>query len=371
MINLEILELHAEWPGAQYEPTPFDGNLPILSRLRFAKLFGYIPQDFARYVILGSALTLERLELGLLDRPVSQYWRKNQGANCPLPSERVDRGMSVDHRFSQSVGADGEVEDSGDFDRDNEDDGDHSSNADSNGNSDRNSSADYGSLNGEDSETLDYLAPRPLGVLIPNASSSASGSGRQLFVTFPKLKHLYLCKPVEGEVGNSIYQVLYSSRARMACACDWSLLLCGAKEMLETLVLEHRTCVVAPEEIFVPSAHMIKHYSDGWDESYFVDMIVPILFSERGGFERLRRISLYGIFVGENSSMKERNELVALCQRKNIQCEGHIGTICEFQIHNGLSWWVNRGDDDEEEQDDDSELFFCEPLERSKIIWKA
>lgn len=45
MVNLEVLELHAEWPGAQYKPTPFDGNLPILSRLRFAKLFGYIPQD--------------------------------------------------------------------------------------------------------------------------------------------------------------------------------------------------------------------------------------------------------------------------------------------------------------------------------------
>lgn len=50
MVNLEILELHAEWPGAQYQPTLFDGNLPVLSRLRFAKLFGYIPQDFAWYI---------------------------------------------------------------------------------------------------------------------------------------------------------------------------------------------------------------------------------------------------------------------------------------------------------------------------------
>lgn len=71
MINIESLELHIEWPGQQYQPTPFDGTLPPLPRLRFAKLFGHLPPDFARYVVLGSALTLERLELGLLDRPVS------------------------------------------------------------------------------------------------------------------------------------------------------------------------------------------------------------------------------------------------------------------------------------------------------------
>lgn len=133
-------------------------------------------------------------------------------------------------------------------------------------------------------------------------------------------------------------------------------------------MLEHRACFVAPEGIFVPSAHIIKHLSNGWDESYFVDTTVPMLFSGRGGFERLRKTYLYGIFVGDNPSLKERNELVALCQQRNIQCEGHIGTACEFQIHNGLSRWVGQGDD---EDDQDEDELFCEPLERSEIIWKA
>lgn len=365
MVNLEVLELHAEWPGPKYKPTPFDGNLPILSRLRFAKLFGYIPRDFARYVILGSAPTLERLELGLLDRPISQDWREDwrdddYEGNRPLPSERVDRKMSAGHRPDQSVGADGEVEDGGDFDRVNEEDGDHSSNADSDGNSDDGSS-DYGSLNGED-----HLAPRPLAVFIRNSNSSASGSSRQMSVSFGKLKHLYLCKPVEAvEMDFFPEEVVYSSRARMACAYDWALILCGAKETLETLVLEHRTCVpfFDPD---LPSASIVKQGSNGWDESYFVNTIVPILLTEHGGFERLRRISLHGILVGYTSSLKERDGLVALCQQRNIKCEGHLGTVCEFTRYDGSSWAFNQAYG-RECTDDRPENF----LKRSEIIWRA
>lgn len=366
MVNLEVLELHAEWPGAQYKPTPFDGNLPILSRLRFAKLFGYIPQDFARYVVLGSAPTLERLELGLLDRPISQYWRQKDWRTGPLPSERVDRRVSVGLQVYQSTGEDEEVEDNGDFDKDHEDDGNHSSNADSDDNSDGDSSSEYGSLDGEDNldGTFCYLAPRPLSVSILN-TDGPPGS-----VKFPKLKHLYLCKPIEGEVDNSMYEVIYSSRARGACAYEWFWLLHGAKETLETLVLEHRTCVVAPE-FYVPSSFFIKQNSVGWDESYFLGTTVPVFFTEDDGFERLKRVALYGILVGDDSSLKERHELVTFCQQRNIQCEAHIGTICEFQPNNGLCWWVNQGDDPEGDELEYLLELFCEPLKRSEIIWSA
>lgn len=190
------------------------------------------------------------MELGLLDRPLSQYWRQKGWRTGPLPSERVDR------RVNQSTGADEEVEDNGDFDQDHEDDGDHSSNADSDGNSDGDSSSDYGSLNGEDSDNLDstfrYLAPRPL------SFSNWTTDGPPESLKFPKLKHLYLCKPAEGEVGNSMYEVIYSSRVRGACVYEWFWLLHGARETLETLVLEHRTCAVAPEEFYVPSSFLIK-----------------------------------------------------------------------------------------------------------------
>ncbi|KAF4442353.1 hypothetical protein F53441_11781 [Fusarium austroafricanum] len=64
--NLEYLELH----GNQWEDLPEIRAAP-LSKLRFAKLFGYIPRPVATYV-LRSEKTLERLELGMLDQPVSR-----------------------------------------------------------------------------------------------------------------------------------------------------------------------------------------------------------------------------------------------------------------------------------------------------------
>lgn len=93
-----------------------------------------------------------------------------------------------------------------------------------------------------------------------------------------------------------------------------------------------------------------------------------MFFIEDDGFERLRRVVLYGILVGEDSSLEDRDELVALFQQRNIQCEAHIGMVCEFEPHNGLCWWVNQGDDIEGEY---PEELFCEPLKRSEIIWRA
>lgn len=193
MVNLETLELHAEWLGQHYDPTPFDGKLPTPPRLRFAKLFGHFAQEFARYVVLGSAPTLKRLELGLLVRPVSEDWQDRPDLNAPLPSDRVDGAEASSH---------------GSFVSD-DDNGDTRNNADNEYVIDGDSSSDYGSVSGRE----DCVMPRPLGILLPRGAYSwVSGLDQSATVTFSKLKHLYLCKPIEGWADRSYdMQMKYSS----------------------------------------------------------------------------------------------------------------------------------------------------------------
>ena len=90
--NLESLELHGVSDNYDLD---VDVGLQPLKKLRFLKLFAYVPRNFARYAMVGSAATLERLELGLLDRPISTnlaYDRKNK----PLPHERINQTADDD-----------------------------------------------------------------------------------------------------------------------------------------------------------------------------------------------------------------------------------------------------------------------------------
>ncbi|KAF5577520.1 hypothetical protein FPCIR_12056 [Fusarium pseudocircinatum] len=66
--NLEYLELHGSYGTSDYGELEEIREEP-LRKLRFAKLFSYIPRSVATYV-LQSHVTLERLELGMLDQPL-------------------------------------------------------------------------------------------------------------------------------------------------------------------------------------------------------------------------------------------------------------------------------------------------------------
>ncbi|SPJ74148.1 uncharacterized protein FTOL_03878 [Fusarium torulosum] len=68
--NLESLEIHGRPDALKWNNTPRpEISAPPLSKLRFAKLIGYIPKHVATY-ILRSDTMLERLELGILDAPI-------------------------------------------------------------------------------------------------------------------------------------------------------------------------------------------------------------------------------------------------------------------------------------------------------------
>ncbi|KAF4997447.1 hypothetical protein FGRMN_3811 [Fusarium graminum] len=68
--NLESLELHGDSDTIKSNNIVSEILSPPLTRLRFAKLFAYIPRPIATY-ILRSGTILEHLELGILDEPIS------------------------------------------------------------------------------------------------------------------------------------------------------------------------------------------------------------------------------------------------------------------------------------------------------------
>ncbi|KAK7409254.1 hypothetical protein QQX98_008564 [Neonectria punicea] len=112
--NLETLELHGDWDITEETGSDIEG--PPLAKLRFAKLHAYLPRAVGTY-ILRSGAVLERLELGMLDRPISTNL-----ANNP------------DFRPEENLGEDGD--------------------------------SDYGSLSGE------AVIPRPQGDFFPSSPVS-------------------------------------------------------------------------------------------------------------------------------------------------------------------------------------------------------
>lgn len=108
MVNLEALELYSYDPYLKYDPTPLDGAPLPLPRLRFAKSWGYFPREFVRSVVVGFAPTLERLELGLLDRPDDRPDASVFNINTPsplgfLPSHQRAAGDTLDQGTSAPI----------------------------------------------------------------------------------------------------------------------------------------------------------------------------------------------------------------------------------------------------------------------------
>ncbi|KAF5009388.1 hypothetical protein FDECE_4379 [Fusarium decemcellulare] len=72
--NLETLELKILYDIEERHKDPYTADIesPPLPKLRFAKMFGYIPYRFVKWV-LGSTSTLERIEVGILDSSMLTY----------------------------------------------------------------------------------------------------------------------------------------------------------------------------------------------------------------------------------------------------------------------------------------------------------
>uniref|UniRef100_A0A0D2YBU2 Uncharacterized protein n=1 Tax=Fusarium oxysporum (strain Fo5176) TaxID=660025 RepID=A0A0D2YBU2_FUSOF len=180
--NLETLELYGDYYYSQEAEEQVSEILGSPPKLRFLKLSGYMPPEVPVWLLKAGA-TLERLELDMLDRPISTYL-SNDPHFTPLPCEKINTD-------------DGSV-----------------------------SESDYGSL------ADDMIIPRPLGNTFTDYGDYK--------LNLPKLKHLFLGQPAESCYTNDFATYSWSKRAESACYDDWLRILEASMKTLETLVLEQR-----------------------------------------------------------------------------------------------------------------------------------
>ncbi|KAF7552410.1 hypothetical protein G7Z17_g4363 [Cylindrodendrum hubeiense] len=293
--NLETLELHGDnYYSSKYEEATPEFTMPPLN-LRFAKLFGYIPRSVARWVLRGGG-TIERLELGMLDRPISTYGT-SEPEFPPLPEENLA-----------------------------ESDDDESY---------------YGSLCDE------AIVPRPQSGFLPEASEC----------DLPRVKHLYLCQPSEGNYETTAGDYSWSKRAEKACLADWRKIIQMAGQTLETLVLEQRPGAQYNESRIVTEAEFIRTDISGVGNTALVLMVEELIKDEE--LPELKKVYLYGMTVDEDSEGRPSANVPAgrfmtLLDSQAVQCEARLGQWCYFDYGPGCTNWARwDGSDDEDEEEDE------------------
>ena len=175
-VNLESLELHADHRktvGDRY----FDTSAPELSKLRFARLVGYVPVLVVEW-ILASGTSMERLE-----------------------PELLKEGMPVASCIEEILQ-------------------DHPEDTDSPLRHDRQGNTDGWSC-----------IPRPLSGFLPD----------RYHLAVPKLRYLYMCQPSHNGLDNEMDQnYFWSTHVDVAAHNDWEQILKSCSATLETLVVEQR-----------------------------------------------------------------------------------------------------------------------------------
>lgn len=288
-----MLELYADHvKSPEHEVFLAEITAPPFPRLRYAKLFGHIPRTFAAW-ILRSGATLQRLELGMVDRLLSGNDFPDDSPHFrPLPEENLLLNRSLE-------------------------------------NNDPGDSSDYGSLDGE------YLIPRPLGGFLP---ASISGSNRsQTECSLSRLKQLYLPQPSMGKYDDEsppIYS--WSTRADKACLADWRQILLTANQTLEVLVLEQRPGVEDTEADSL--SYFMTYDEEGTGSQTFVSMMEDIL-NINGSFSKLRNVYLHGMSMGADpawhefeSESEEKTDPNQVPGRRLLERFQQRGICCEASV---------------------------------------
>jgi hypothetical protein len=293
--NLATLELHgnADYQDRDKE-TAFEISGPT-PRLRFAKLWGYMPRAVPAW-LLRSGETLERLELGMLDRPISTNLA-NKPRFIPLSSEKLN--------------ADAEGDDE----------------------------SDYGSLHAEN------VIPRPLGGYLSSYGSDD--------LVFPKLKHLYLCQPSESSYFDDFNEYSWSSRAESACHGDWRRIMQACVGTLETLVLEQRPAADYIEGDGSSELEWMEGHTTSAACRALCETTHEVLAADES--LALKRIYFYGMLVNPSGS-----ELMSLLKDRGVAREARLGQWCYFDKSPGVVHWcswdaASDSEDEEEEEDEEYE----------------
>jgi hypothetical protein len=286
-------------------------------KLRFVKLGGYMPASIPAWAF-RAADTLERIELLMLDRPISTNMN-DRGHFLPLAHEKVSRQR----------------------DNENDDDDDNAS--------------DWGSLSGE------AVIPRPLGGYLTSYGDDE--------LRLPKLKHLYLCQPSESDYEPSYDQYSWSTRAEKACYSDWRKILIASKPTLSTLVLEQRPAANYAEKVSMEE--WMEHRTCPEASKNLLKMVRKFMEADKSQVT-LQRIYLYGIFVGiledgMHDPAEPSGKFMDFLQGCGVECEARVGQWCYFDRCHGPATWNSFLDDvryDGIEEDGDESMKWDDVLAR-------
>ncbi|KAL6915675.1 hypothetical protein FSST1_007170 [Fusarium sambucinum] len=319
MTNLESLEIHgSSLYGGGRTGDPLEQLEGPTPRLRFAKLSGYVPRAVAEWV-LKTGDTLERLELGMLDRPISSSHDSNPHF-APLPHEKLKKEKDDDEDIE--AGSD-----------DSDDD-----------------ESDWGSLRGE------AVIPRPLGGFL----TSFQDQDKEL--KLPKLTHLYLFQPAESDYENSCHEYTWSKRAEKACHSDWRQILQASLPTLKTLVLEQRPAADYIENDGLTEMEWMENRTSPAASKNLLEMVGAVLEADKSQ-GLLECVYLYGIFVGlleEDEGIPDPAEaagrFMQFLQGCGVECEARVGQWCFFNYDDGKAMWDACCDSEDEMEDGDESM---------------
>ncbi|TVY65419.1 hypothetical protein Focb16_v015768 [Fusarium oxysporum f. sp. cubense] len=300
--NLETLELYGDYYYSQDAEEQVSEILGSPPKLRFLKLSGYMPPEVSAW-LLKAGDTLERLELDMLDRPISTYL-SNDPHFTPLPCEKINTD-------------DGSV-----------------------------SESDYGSL------ADDMIIPRPLGNIFTDYGDYK--------LNLPKLKHLFLGHPAESCYTNDFATYSWSKRAESACYNDWLRILEASMKTLETLVLEQRPAADYIEGDGYSEDMWMDERAWSHASEILLEMVETVMSSETSQL-CLKRVYLYGIVAGLEEDGTPfldfpAGKFMQFLKDRGVECEARRGKWCFFDRQSGsVDWcpWNAAYEDEKEEEEED------------------
>ncbi|OCK84547.1 hypothetical protein K432DRAFT_439995 [Lepidopterella palustris CBS 459.81] len=288
--NLESLEITGKWSWYN-EFVAFDGTASPLTKLRVARIYGYVPREFIQYVLCsGSSLT--KLEIGTLDAPISSSRFGDDRLNSPPGYSDPYESDSDDEAVPFGFRAEDLALES-------------------------------------DEEDLDEneVAPRPL-IWVPDSLDQCQ---------FLSLTSLWLCKPSEAHIGHGnwhYYTPTHSVRSDRRSLVDWVRLVRAVIPTLVNLTFEHRLVGPEIESESTTSKEFIEIYGYGPGDERFKELVLPML-EEEVSWPALKRLAFYGILVGKKAPQGVKEKVTNHFSSLGVDVQFYLGKRMLFVPEEG------------------------------------
>ncbi|KAF4434842.1 hypothetical protein FACUT_7502 [Fusarium acutatum] len=266
--NVKAVELYGDSSYSdQNEHETFCPYTPVLTKLRYVKLDGSIPTAVAKW-ILESCSTVERLELGLLDKPIGS------------------RATMEDYfpRLPEDIYSPPE-------------------------------DPTYGRLRGW------AVIPRPLSGFLPFHEDATP-------LRLPRLKHLHLCQPSQSNLSARMVSYFWSTSAEVSAHRDWENILQASCETLETLSAEQQIGIEHGDGAVDDAEGFFRSDQDGLGSERLMIMLERALTERK--FPALKRVYLKGIVVGSKKRGEPVGDVpggrfIRFLEKNGIACEARLG----------------------------------------------